>query len=174
MAAERDGNEVNLISQGRLTPLYCGDPAYHGPHPHTLDEECVINGAVFPKGLKAWCEGTDHYAGVEEQTTVLPHLTAVDMSEPHIAMREIGERARRFDRLRIVRPQSDVPAMNDMNYDLHRQPLFGINDEKGRSLLEFRLRADGTLDAKYYEDDLSEACLQFVKQLMRMAGRGHA
>jgi hypothetical protein len=61
--------------------------------------------------------------------------------------------------------QKAVPDLKDLDVPkTPGEPIFGINDASGRSLVEFRIR-DGKLDAKYYTEDLYPAARKFVEYL---------
>jgi hypothetical protein len=182
-----------------MPPLFCGRRDCYQAHPYALREPREVNGAVFPAGLGAWCQGQDHPAtlALKERADLMPIVnepvgTATERME---MIREAREAQEKFVRAYEVphemlglEPMPDAPQydpgtdeeerqaaksvyVNEMKLDLSKIPVLGIADDKGNVLLEFRIRQDGTLDARYYEDDLTEAALQFVKHLRRMAGR---
>lgn len=203
MASFEHGDEVkdNLDETAKLPtpPLFCGDPRFHPPHAFRLEEGRVVHGANFPAGLPAWCDGKRSETAVRERAdffpTVTPPVAPQPVNLPPVVpgypMRDDGVRGdtplTRWEdesRAALIGPsfggQNELPeqppidAINIMDFDLRETPMFGICDDKGVVLLEFRLNGHGQLDARYYEDDLTEAALQFVKHIKRMAGRTDA
>lgn len=179
MATEHDGDQVaaddpetwmvngvqytDRRAGERTIQRYCGQAAGHGEHFWIWDEA--------PMGIKAYCPGFtfQRVTPLEAPITDVLGKLADDTEQ----LPRVDENVGRTPGLSIDAQHVSSPNLLTFGQPLELvkgdNPILGIHDDKGRSLVEFRIR-NGKVEARYYDSDLDEAARFFIQYLMELHG----
>jgi len=164
---------LRQISEGKLAPMSFGIPQQLSAPSNISDDWCGSNDVHLQHTLSngRMCIGVD-VAGVG----LFMRDGKLDPYPEHPELFDAGvlpPPSREEPTVSLVN-NAGVPYVDiqDLKFSPNDFPILGICDRNGRSLIEFILLADGRLDVKYYNDDVTAGVVHFVAELRRMYGRG--
>lgn len=175
MAAEDNGNEVDPTPIRTLRQ--CVIVVKHSGHPFRTEEH------------EFWCDGITSYPGTTHcgnNDVHMPHGSCGGVDRSGRGLRVIDGKLNPWPQhpdvfhfgalngyMHDARTEQFIPV-EKFNYQPFtpspspdQEPVFGIHDDHGHSLLEFRVK-NGRVEARYYPNDLDEASRRFVEYLNGM------